>query len=106
MTLVYEEDDDTRECNSENAETMEMAKGLKVKARRIKEELEQMGGSLSCFSRGKLNRDLKRNRGTSDDDDLDGGECDKLVRNMIGQRWEALPCPVVMGSGASASAMP
>ena len=42
----------------------------------------------------------------SDDEDSDAGECDKLVCNTTGQKWEALPCPVVVDSGASASVMP
>ena len=41
-----------------------------------------------------------------DDEDSDDGEGGKSVCNMTGNGWEALPFPIVVDSGASASVMP
>ena len=79
---------------------------MEARARQIKQKLEQLGGALHCFSRGQSNRNREKCRDATDDDDSDGGEGGKLVCNMIGQKWEILLCPVVVDSGASASAMP
>ena len=106
MVHTYDEADDAREWKRENAETVEVIKNLKHKTLQITKELNQMGGSLSCFSRGACGKHARKRRDYSDDEDSDDGETEKLVCNMTGQGWEASPFPVVVDSGASASVMP
>ena len=106
MIELYDEAKDARECKWKNEEPMEVVERLETRTRQIKQKLEQLGGALHCFSRGQSNRNRGNCRDAIDDDESDEGEGDKLVCNMTGQKWEALPCPVVVDSGASASVMP
>ena len=106
MAKLYDEADDTRECEWRNEGPTDVVQRLEIKAKQIKEQWKQAKGSFLCFSIYKLNAGTKQQREMCDDEDSDGEDVGKLVCNMTGQIWEALPCPVVVGSGASASVMP
>ena len=87
-------------------ESDEVIKELKQKAKQKDKQLETMSGTVACFSRCNNGRKTRNKANFSDDEDSDDGEGGKFVCNMIGQGWKALPFPVVVDSGASASVMP
>ena len=108
MTDVYDGIEDARECEWKNGESVSVVKKLEAKAQQIKKQLGAMAGTEQWHASAEAltRRAPKRGGRYEDDEDSDGGECEKLVCNMTGHTWEALPFPVVADSGASASVMP
>ena len=58
--------------------------------------------TIACFTRGA--RTIARS--DQYDDESEEGEDERFVCNMTGEKWEQLPFPIIVGSGASASVIP
>ena len=61
-------------------------------------------GNIACFSGGQGKKRQKR-VADSDDESTDGEE-EQLACSMTGGKWEPLPYPIVIDSGACASVIP
>ena len=64
---------------------------------------DQPHKQLAMFEKGSR---VKRRRKILEDDSSDEEEPGRLVCNMNGDKWEALPYPIIIDSGACASVMP
>ena len=59
---------------------------------------------IAMFEKGK--KKTTRHRRVQEDSSDEEEEQNMLVRNMTGSKWESLPYPIIIDSGACASVMP
>lgn len=78
----------------------------KVKGWPIEEvdENQRATKHIGCFTKGCSK--FGRRRKVNQYDEESGEDVEQMVCNMTGQRWEKLPFPVIIDSGACASVMP
>ena len=102
MDLSYDKDDEAPVREWRSAASTNKAKDAK-QTFKVK---EWHGGTcdptIACFTRGGRAMARHNQYDIEDEEDQD----DKFVCNMTGEKWEQLPCPAIIGSGASASVIP
>ena len=82
--------------------TMDVTKNPEIQVQNKSYTANRM---INCFLRGTKPESDKRNLAILEDEESDEEE-EQLVCSMAGQKWEPLPFPVIIDSGACASVMP
>ena len=73
--------------------------------RRAQEKFKQANPTEALMMFEKGDGKKKKRRAVEEDSSDDESDC-QLVCNMTGSRWESLPFPIIVDSGACASVMP